>query len=271
MRSINFASRLTTLDGWQGISRRQVVLGSAAAALAVPLGGCGGAGLALFAPFISFTFVGVVDRKVVSISFSPSFENKPSGNFDANSQIFVRDPKNGAFNFSASFSGSFDGRDLRLTLVNAQAPLATGYTGVFSDDRTIVLTPTTAGPEAFTVRLDRLVPIESRFLPALTDNWTGTNENGTPWKLTLATDPASINPGESTVLLIGTETLGNGAAVPLSGYASVDYIELDIARVGPTVRLKGTLSPEAGGLKVGVEQVTDRITFVGGGSLRRAI
>ena len=268
MNSIRFNARpLRHQESLRGISRRQVVLGSAAAALALPLVGCGGA--ALFAPFFVFTFVGVVDRKIVSVSFSPPNRDQSTGVIDLQSFISVRDPKNNNFFVSSNFDGSFNGRDLAITLVTPLAPLAPKYGGVFVEDGTIVLTPTVPGPLPITVRIDTQNPQEARFLPALTGDWVGTDANNAPWKLSLANDPAS-DPGEAVVLLAGKEAPGTAQEALLSGYASVHYIELDIARAGGTVKLKGTLQADASKLVVGTPQVTATISFEGGGTLRRA-
>ena len=250
-----------------GISRRHVVLGGAAAALAVPLAGCGGA--ALFAPFFVFSFVGVIDRKIVSVSFSPPNRDQSTGVIDRQSSISVRDPKNIVPTVSSNFDGSFNGRDLLIALVTPLAPLAPNYSGVFVEDGIIVLTPTVPGPLPIIVRLDRQDPQEDRFLPALTGDWVGTDANNAPWKLTLANDPAS-DPGEAAVLLAGKEAPGTAQEAPLSGYASVHYIELAIARAGGGVKLKGTLQADPSKRVVGTPQVTAIISFEGGGTLRRA-
>ena len=268
MNSIRFDARpLLQPKALTGISRRHVVLGSAAAALAVPLVGCGGA--ALFAPFFVFTFVGVVDRKIVSVSFSPPNRDLPTGVIDLQSFISVRDPKNNAFFVSSNFDGSFNGRDLQIRLLIPLAPLAPQYNGEFVEDGTIVLTPTAPGPLPITVRIDRQDPQEDRFLPALTGDWVGTDASNAPWRLSLANDPAS-DPGEAVVLLAGKEAPGSAQEALLSGYASVRYIELDIARAGGSAKLKGTLQADPSKRVVGTPQVTATISFEGGGTLRRA-
>ena len=273
MISIRFDARpMLQSEALRGISRRHVVLGGAAAALAVPLVGCGGA--ALFAPFFVFAFVGVVDRKIVSVSFSPPFSDQSSGRFDLGSFINVRDPKNGNFSVNSNFDGSFNGRDMQLALTTPLAPLAATYSGLFIEDETITLTPTDPARLPITVRLDRQNPVEQRFLPALTGNWVGTDANGAAWTLTLATDPGRLDPvndpGEATVLLAGKERPGLPLEAALSGYASVRHIELDVQRPGGKVHLTGSLQADPAALKVGVAQVTATISFEGGGTLRRA-
>ena len=268
MISISFDSSPTAGAARYGVSRRKVVLG-VVAAMTVPLGGCGG-GLALFAPFISFTFVGVVDGKIVSISFSPSFENVPSGNFDATSQITVLDPKVLNSTIRSTFSGSFDGRDMQLTVVGATAPLGDTYSGRFIEDDTIVLTPLTpSNPKLkpITVRLDNRKTPEKRFVPTLTGDWTGKDANGADWALRLDTDPLNNDAEDATVLLVGTETLGPAAGTTLLGYASVHYIELDIG----ALHLTGTLQAGPTPPKAGNPQVTATINFKGGGSLQRKV
>ena len=271
MNSIRFDARpLRHQETPKGVTRRHLVLGSAAAVLAVPLTGCGGA--ALFAPFFAFTFVGVVDRKIVSMSFSPPNRDQSTGRIDLQSFITASDPKNGAFFVSSNFDGSFNGRDLQIALAIPLAiplaPLAPRYSGVFVEDGTIVLTPTVAGPLPITVRIDKLDPQEDRFLPALTGDWVGTDANNAPWKLSLANDPAS-DPGEAVVLLAGKEAPGTAQEALLSGHASVHYIELDIARAGGSVKLKGTLQADPSKRVVGTPQVAATIGFEGGGTLRR--
>ena len=262
MISISFDSSPTAGAARYGVSRRKVVLG-VVAAMTVPLGGCGG-GLALFAPFISFTFVGVVDGKIVSISFSPSFENVPRGNFDANSQITLRDPKDLNSEVKSRFSGSFDGRDMKLTVVGAAPPLDGTYSGHFIEDDTIVLTPSNLKLKPITVRLDNQKTPEKRFVPTLTGDWTGKDANGADWALRLDTDPLN-DAGNATVLLVGTETLGPAAGTALLGYASVHYIELDIG----ALHLTGTLQAGPTPPNAGNPQVTATINFKGGGSLRK--
>lgn len=256
-------------------SRRKLLLGGVAAAAVVPLYGCGGGALVgalspAFAPFFVFSYQGVVERKIVSLSFfpNPSSSGKTSGDFDT-SNINV-DGK------QYQFTGSFNERTLDIRVVAPLSPLAAAYSGLFSEDETIVLTPAPAqaGRQPFTVRLDRGDPAAKRFLPALTGDWTGLDANGVPWKLRLATDPVNAfplnDPGDATVLLTGIETLGAAADVTLLGYASVHYIELDIARAGGKVRLTGTLQPGPNPPQAGSSQITATIAIDGGGSLRRA-
>ena len=268
MISISFDSSPTAGAARYSVSRRKVVLG-VVAAMTVPLGGCGG-GLALFAPFISFTFQGVVDGKIVSISFSPSFKDVPSGSFDASSQITLRDPKVVNSTIPSQVSGSFDGRDMKLTVVGAAAPLAATYSGHFIEDDTIVLTPLTPSNvklKPITVRLDNQTTAEKRFVPTLTGDWAGKDANGADWALRLDTDPLNNDAGNATVLLTGTETLGPSAGAALLGYASVHYIELDIG----ALHLTGTLQAGPTPPNAGDPQVTATINFKGGGSLQRKV
>lgn len=252
------------------LSRREVVLGGIAGATVVPLLGCGGGALVpSFAPFFVFTFSGVVERKIVTVNFQPSqgSSGKTSGTFDT-SNISVAGQ-------SFQFTGTFSERTLMITVTGPLPPLAAVYNGLFTEDETIVLTPVQAGRPPITLRLDRIDPPATRFLPALTGDWTGLAANGAPWRLTLATDPVNafplVDPGDATVLLTGSEILGAAAAVTLLGYASVHYIELDIARTSGALRLTGRLQAGANPPLAGQPQTTATITFDGGGSLRRAL
>ena len=129
-----------------GMSRRHVVFGATAAAVA-SLAACGGA--ALFAPFFTFNFVGTVDGQTVSISFQPddASVNQSSGRFRATSNMNVSN-----LLLPVNFSGPFDGRNMTLTLIDALAPLATTYDGVFTDDNTVALTTTQTDRRSFVVR-----------------------------------------------------------------------------------------------------------------------
>lgn len=243
-----------------GISRRRVVLGAVAAAV-VPLAGCGGA--ALFAPFFTFQFGGVVEGKLIGVSFFPTPASVGQGRgVFGTSNISV----NGA---TSNFDGSFDGREMQLIVANPAPPLAATYSGHFIEDDTIVLTPGDPTRKPITVRLDFVDPAEKRFLPSLDGNWVGTDANGAAWTLSLATDPIG-DAGNATVLLMGKEKPGLALEAPLSGYASVHYIELDIARAGGSVKVKGTLQADPSKRVVGTPQVTAIISFEGGGTLRRA-
>ena len=259
MNPVHFDSPQPAFDVSCGVSRRKVVLGSFAvavtAASTLPLSGCGGA--ALFAPFFTFTFGGVVDRQIVSVAFFPDAKsvNQPSGRFDS-SNISVS-------NVPFNFSGTFDGRDMQLTVVGATVPLGNAYSGHFIEDDTIVLTPSNLNLKPITVRLDNQTTAEKRFVPTLTGDWTGKDANGADWALRLDTDPLNNDAGNATVLLVGTETLGPAAGTALMGYASVHYIELDIG----ALHLTGTLQAGPTPPNAGDPQVTATINFKGGGSL----
>jgi hypothetical protein len=254
------------------LSRRDVVLSSMAGAVVMQLLGCGGGAVvgALvppFAPFFVFTFSGVVERKIVAVNFltSQASSGKTSGSFDT-SNISVAGQQ-------FQFTGTFSERTLMITVAAPLPPLAAVYNGLFTEDETIVLTPVQPGRVPITVRLDRSDPPARRFLPALTGDWIGQAPNGAPWRLTLATDPVNAFPqvdlGDATVLLTGAETLGVAAAVNLLGYASVHYIELDIARTNGAVHLTGTLQASATPPAAGQSQTTATIAFNGGGFLHR--
>ena len=275
MKAIAHPAALTKLSGF---TRRKVILSGASMvtlAAGIPLAGCGGGalvgalapgGLASFAPFFLFGYSGVLDRKIVRVAFLPQTTDKSSGAF-LDSNIFV----NGTL---FKFSGTFKDRELDITIVQPLAPLASRYTGLFTDDDTILMTPVGAGRLAFTLRLEQRDTQAPRFVPALTGKWTGLDANNQPWSLVLATDPVNnapqLDPGESTVLLTGTETLGNAPPVPLLGYASVHYIEIDITRAGGKVQLTGTLQSASTPPPAGDPLTTATIAFKGGGSLRKA-
>ena len=128
-----------------GMSRRHVVFGATAAAVA-SLAGCGGA--ALFAPFFTFNFVGTVDGQEVSISFQPDAAsvNQSSGRFAATSNMNVNNQP------QVNFFGTFDGRTMTLDAGAALAPLARFYDGAFTDDDTVALTTQQADRRSFVVR-----------------------------------------------------------------------------------------------------------------------
>lgn len=273
MTSSRLSRRQPVAVGQFGVTRRSVMLAGAATASAVSLCGCGGeaivaAVLPSFAPFFVFSFSGVVQRQIVSASFFPDLASngKTSGTFNV-SNISV-----GGKTFN--FTGTFNERDLSISVTAASSPLASRYNGRFTEDETIVMTPVEAGRDSFALRLDRFVPTNSRFLPALTGNWTGLDAGGLPWKLKLETDPKNLfpkdDPGDATVLLTGTETRGAAAAVSLLGYASVHYIELDIARASGNVRLTGVLQSASVAPPASQSPTTATIVFTGGGSLVRA-
>jgi hypothetical protein len=250
------------------ISRRRVVLGGLGAML-VPLYGCGGGAgeAALFAPFFVFAFEGVVDRRLVDVSFAPdSTSGTTSGRFDpANSVINMSDANGGNF-FSSSFSGSFQERSMHIVLQTAQAPLVSEYDGVFTAQDTIVLTPSGAAGASITVRRNE----NDSFLPRLTGDWSGQDAAGAAWLLRLATEPPGSD--EATVLLTGSEMPGTAAEAPLTGYASIRYIELTITRAGGVqVRLTGVLEPTGKPPPPGEPQITETIRFDGGGSLTRVL
>ena len=135
----------STNPPFDGMSRRRVVLGATAAAVA-SLAGCGGA--ALFAPLFAFLFDGTVDGQAVRISFQPDAASagQSSGRFAASSNMTV----NNLDEFK--FSGTFDGRNMTLDVIGALAPLATRYDGVFTDDDTVAFTTKDVDRRPFVVR-----------------------------------------------------------------------------------------------------------------------
>ena len=149
MNTLCLDSKSIALLPLHGVSRRQVVLGTVVAAAVAPLAGCGGA--ALFAPFLTFLFDGTVDGQAVIISFQPDAASvgQSSGRFARTSNMNVDTLP------EFKFFGTFDGRNMKLEVEGASAPLAARYDGVFTDDNTVALTPTqpiAPGRSAFVVR-----------------------------------------------------------------------------------------------------------------------
>ncbi len=252
----------TDLSIPHALQRRQVVLAGLAMAAGLPLAGCGGGAAVLFAPFFEFGFEGVIDRRLVTMSFSPQTRDQTSGNFDANSIINVSGPPNFV---SSTFSGSFNGRDMQLTLATPEAPLVVSYNGRFTFDDTILLTPRLGGASAFTVCRNDL----GAFVPSLAGSWVGNDGAGNALRWSFAVDPSTPN-DQTTVLLTGTETRGTAAAVAIIGHASVRHLELVISRVGGPVRVTGRLQESATPPPAGNPRTTATIQIDGGGSLTRA-
>lgn len=240
--------------------RRRLLLGACGAGAGALLHGCGGGSELLFAPIFVFSYVGVVDRRLVSVNFQTTgvAADGASGRFDeTQASISITDPLGTDFH-SHALSGDFDNRNLRIAVASPLSPLVARYQGRFVDGDTVTFTPEGPGI-AFSVHRNE----NNRFLPALSGDWVGTDAAGQPWRLSLATEPAG-NDGAAAVLLTGTEQRGTGAPVPLQGHAAVDSLRLDIPRAGGSVALEATLS-SAGP----APQTTQVINFAGGGSLRR--
>lgn len=243
--------------------RRRLLLaasGAGAGALLLPLHGCGGGSELLFAPIFVFSYVGVVERRIVSVNFQTTgvSADGASGRFDeTQASINIDDPL-GADDHRHLLSGDFSNRNLRITVAAPQSPLVARYTGRFLDGDTVEFTPEGPG-SAFTVHRNE----NDRFLPALSGDWVGQDASGQPWRLSLATDPAG-NDAEPAVLLVGTEQLGSAAPVPLQGHAAVDSLRLVIQRAGGNVTLDATLTSTGA-----APTTTQAINFAGGGSLRR--
>lgn len=246
------------------LSRRRLIV-AGAGVLTWPLAGCGGGALA-YAPFLQFAFQGVLQRRIVNVSFSPATTTATSGTFDDTSQINVNDPTGVLGFIGSSFTGSFDGRDMTLRLQTPASPLAPSYGGRFTDDATVLLTPDDRSFEAFSVRRNE----NDSFLPTLTGDWAGEDAQGRPWSMRLDTVPA-FGDANATVLLEGSEVFA-GAAGAVQGFASVRYIELNVTRNGAATRLTGVLRPDPvrrSDFNAAAE-VTGTIAFDGGGSLRPA-
>ena len=133
------------------VTRRRLLLGTTAACILPPmalLAGCGGGTEVLFIPFISFTFDGTGPaNQPISFFFGTANPTgcAASGTFAANSNVSY----NGA---SALLTGTFNGRRMDISFAAAPAGLASAYTGEFTDDATVKMTPVGAGTAFNVVR-----------------------------------------------------------------------------------------------------------------------
>lgn len=146
-----FNSQLPTHYLSHKLSRRSMLLGSVAVG-ATSQCACGGGGGTedSFAPFFVNIFGAVIGSIAVKVNFFPdtASNGQPSGNFDPTQSIIKFGPSSDLSNitFSANFKGSFNRRAMTLTLLpDAMNPrpqlLAAAYSGVFTNNDTIVLTP----------------------------------------------------------------------------------------------------------------------------------
>ena len=140
---------MTTHPFKSSAARRHLLLGTAAAYVLSPvalLSGCGGGAELLFIPFISFTFDGTgPGGQAIRFFFGTSNPSgcTASGSFAATSNVSF----NGA---SALLTGTFNGRRMDISLAAPPPGLAAGYTGEFTDDATVKMTPV-GGGTAFNV------------------------------------------------------------------------------------------------------------------------
>ena len=133
------------------VTRRRLLLGTTAACLLPPmalLSGCGGGAEVLFIPFISFTFDGTgPGNQPIRFFFGTANPTgcAASGTFAANSNVTY----NGA---SALLTGTFNGRRMDISFAATLPGLASVYTGEFTDDATVKMTPVGAGTAFNVVR-----------------------------------------------------------------------------------------------------------------------
>jgi len=133
------------------LKRRHLLLGAAAACVVSPvalLSGCGGAE-AIFIPFISFTFDGIGPGGL-PISFFFGTDNasgcSASGSFSGGSNVSF---KGGA---STPLTGTFSGRSMDIRFAAPLVGFAAAYTGEFTDDATVKMTPVGGGTSFNVVR-----------------------------------------------------------------------------------------------------------------------
>lgn len=212
-------------------------------------GGGGGGGIDSTIANFSNTFDGVDStNQLVSLFViqDQASMNQHSGSFDASrSRITVN-------NNDIPVSGTFSGSSLMLTLTNPPAPLASSYSGTFSDPDTIVL-----NGSGGTLTLRRS---GGTFTASVPGSWTGTDSTGAAWYVQFGRGTALAS--NQTFLLTGAE-LRNGITAPVSGYVSVRYVELHIARSSGEVIMKGQFPISSGNVN------GDLITLDPGGSLAR--
>ena len=121
--------------------------GAAAGALLF-LGACGGGAELLFVPFFSFGFTGTVNNQQLSMSLKPGDDCSTAGTLPATANLNLQG--RGA----SAISGTYDQRNVTITLATPPAGLAAVYDGRFQDRDTLAFTPRGAGA-AFTVtRID---------------------------------------------------------------------------------------------------------------------
>ncbi|NRR30222.1 hypothetical protein HSX11_08465 [Oxalobacteraceae bacterium] len=199
----------------------------------------GGTELALVAPYITFVFRGVNGPPDAPLQFiqlglqsADIDQKKPRGGIESGS-LSTTDAGTGAGQQLASIaSGTYAGGDFDISLPSATAPLATAYSGTFSDADTIVLKPKTAGLATFT-----LVRVDNSFRPKMHDSkWTGKLGAGMQdWKVSFNTNPPFDE--DAIELLTGSDNLGN----TFSGYTLMRRIEL--LRSPGNTRMSGRMGP----------------------------
>jgi Tol biopolymer transport system component len=205
----------------------------------------------------SNSFDGVDSQsQLVSLLLFPdqASANKVSGTFDATrSTLIIYYPGNTTTpSVNVVVSGMFNGSSLSLTLANPPVPLAANYTGKFTDADTITLSGSSG---SLTLRRSG-----GSFTASVSGSWTGSDANGAAWYVQLA-QTASVASNQ-TFLVTGTELL-NGITSPVTGYVSVRYVELHIARSGGTVVVTGQFASSSGSIN------RDAMSFTPSGNLAR--
>lgn len=227
--------------------------------LLVACGGGGAGGDVSDSIIENFTnsFDGVDSQgQLVSLLLFPdaASTNQISGTFDATrSTLVIYYPGNTTTpSVNVAVSGTFNGSSLSLTLASPPVPLATNYTGKFSDADTIMLN---GSGGSLTVRRSG-----GSFTASVSGSWTGSDANGAAWYVQLA-QIASVASNQ-TFLVAGTELL-NGITSPVTGYVSVRYVELHMARSSGTVVVTGQFPNSSGSVN------GNAISFTPTGSLAR--
>lgn len=134
--------------GRDAARRRHLVLGGLAALSLAPLAGCGGGTELLFVPFISFTFDGTgPGNQPISFFLDTGVASgcTVSGSFTVSSAVSYSGAR-------ATISGTFNARRMDISLATPIAGLATAYTGQFSDDASVTMSPVGGGTPFNVVR-----------------------------------------------------------------------------------------------------------------------
>jgi Tol biopolymer transport system component len=219
-------------------------------------GGGGGVGSSVIPDFTN-TFQGFdAQSERISLTVFPdtASQNQMSGTFDATqSGLTVYVGTTMTTSPTVPVSGTFSGNTFVLNLTNPPPPLASTYNGTFSDLDTMVLTGTGS-----TLTLRRS---GGNFTANAAGTWTGQDPFRSFWLIQLGLG-AGYDSTDQTFLIQGAELL-NGVTSSVTGYVSVRYVELHIARATGTVVVTGQF-PSSSGTVNG-----DSLLFGSGGSLAR--
>jgi hypothetical protein len=145
---------------------------------------------------------------------------------------------------------------------SATAPLARVYAGEFVEENTILLTP------ILDVRPPiRLLRVDNSMRPGLADSrWSGQDAARRPWTIDFKTDQ---NNEDGTQIVTGTDLLG-GVAGSLTGYATMDRLEISLRRGTVTTPLSARLGPAVPSPRTAGPRVFPRsMTFTDGSVLTR--